>query len=162
EQRNKMQPAAEDHPERPGIEWHSGIPSLFLQTASGKIFPPLFAALVVVSQHHAVGPVPYPVHEAQRHVVESVFVKVILEQDKTSCHPNGFAKEDRRVLRVMQHIHEEADVEGTIRKWQLHAIKGMALDFATRPDQELNALNGDIWPELQNQAGDGAVAASHV
>src|SRR5215467_2676754 len=143
-----MQPAPEDKPKRPGIERHSRNPSLFLQTASGKVFRPLFAALVVVGQHHAVRPIPDPIHEAQGHVVESIFVKVILKQNKTSCDPRGFAKKNRRILRVMQHIYKETYVEGTVRKWQRQAIKGMARDLAAGPNQKLNALNGHIRPAL--------------
>src|SRR5260370_37719590 len=76
--------------------------------------------------------------------------------------PNCLMKQDCRILRVMEHVHTEADVEGTVRKRQRGSVKCTAFDFAFRPHQILDTLNGNVGATLGDDAADGAVAAANI
>lgn len=111
-----MQISPDKKAERCRIQRHLRGPTSLCQPTFGKVLRPLSAVLIVVRQYDPMRPVPHPIHEAQRHIVEDVFVQVIFEQHKGTADPHGFAKQNRRVLRVMEHIHEETNVERGIRK----------------------------------------------
>src|SRR5260370_35873734 len=76
--------------------------------------------------------------------------------------PNCLMKQDCRILRVMEHVHKEADVEGTVRKRKRGSVKCTAFDFAFRPHQILDTLNGNVRATLGDEAADGAVAAANI
>src|SRR5260370_17919167 len=76
--------------------------------------------------------------------------------------PNCLMKQDCRILRVMEHVHKEADVEGTVRKRKRGSVKCTAFDFAFRPHQILDTLNGNVRPTLGDQAADAAVPAANT
>src|SRR5437588_833738 len=157
-----MQPPSHSKTERPGVKRHVGIPTHFSQAARRKISRPFFAALVVIRQRYAVRPVANPVHKTEGEVVENIFINMILEQDETARYANGFAKQNRGVFGVVQNIHEQAHVETSVGIGQRRTVKGTTLDLALRPNQELNAFERDVRPELSNAAGNGAVTTSNV
>src|SRR5260370_14916598 len=76
--------------------------------------------------------------------------------------PNCLMKQDCRILRVMEHVHKEADVEGTVRKRKRGSVKCTAFDFAFRPHQILDTLNGNVRATLGDEAADAAVAAANI
>src|SRR6266700_526674 len=107
-------------------------------------------------------PVAEPIHQSQRYVIHEVFVQMILEQHERTTDPCRFPQQNRRVLRMVQHVHEKADVECAVRKRKRSSIKGMALDFAFRPYQELDTLNRNVRAKLRDQTPDGAVPATNI
>src|SRR5260370_8054942 len=76
--------------------------------------------------------------------------------------PNCLMKQDCRILRVMEHANKEADVEGTVRKRKRGSVKCTAFDFAFRPHQILDTLNGNVRATLGDEAADAAVAAANI
>src|SRR6267143_5285724 len=87
---------------------------------------------------------------------------MILQQHEGTANAHGLAKQDGRILRVMQHIHEQANIERSVRKRQARAVECAALNLAVRPHEKLNSLNGNVWAELRDEAADRAVAATDI
>src|SRR5713101_2465261 len=71
-------------------------------------------------------------------------------------------KQDCRILRVVEHVHKKADVEGTIRKRKRGSVKCAAFDLAFRPHQKLDTLNGNVRAKLGDEAADGSVPTANI
>src|SRR6267378_283486 len=87
---------------------------------------------------------------------------MIFQQHEGTADARGFAKQDGGILRVMQHIHEQAYIERGVRKRQRRAVEAMTCNLAPRPHEKLNTLNGNVWTELRDEAADRAVAATDI
>jgi len=130
--------------------------------ACRETFLPLAEALVVVRQRDAVRAVSNPVHGPQRRVVEGILTQVILQDNVGARNTRGFAKELRNVGGVVEHIHKEACVKGSIRKGELRPIECAAGKPASGPRNHFHAFDGEIGPPLTEQAADRAVAATDI
>ena len=118
-----MEFAAEQHGKRERIERQSGRELRGLKAACREVFLPLAEALVVVGQRDAVRAVSNPVHGAQRRVVERILTQVIFQDNVGARNTRGFAEKLRNVGSVVEHIHKEACVEGSIRKGESRPIE---------------------------------------
>src|SRR5260370_11948653 len=87
---------------------------------------------------------------------------MILDQHKRAADARGLAQQDTRILRVMQHVDEEAHVEQTILKRQRVPVKMAACDFAARSHHELNALERNVRAKLGDETADGPLAATNT
>lgn len=157
-----MQSSSNEQTERRRIQRHLRGPSDLVQPTFRKVLRPFLAALVVVGQHNPMRTIPYPIHEAQCRIIKRVLVQMIFQQHKGTADAHGLAKQDSRVLRVMQHIHEQANIERSIRKWQGRTVEQMTCNLASGPHEKLNSLNGNVWTELRDEASDHAVAATDI
>jgi hypothetical protein len=106
-----MQTATDDDVERGGIKGNARAPESFCQGALRKMLAPLLAALVVVCELNAVRAIPYPIHEAQRYIINKILIKVIFNQDERTRDARGFTQQCRNIARMMEHIHKEANIE---------------------------------------------------
>src|SRR3989449_11167957 len=107
-------------------------------------------------------PVPDPIYETKREIIDCIFIQMILDQHKRAADARGLAQQHAGILRVVQHVHKEAHVEGTILKRQRAPVESTASDFASGPYHELNALAGNAWSKLVGSAAPGAVAAASI
>src|SRR5271154_1643264 len=60
------------------------------KSASSKMRVPLRAALIIVSERHAVRSIANPIHKPQRGMIESVFAEMILQQHIVSADSSSF------------------------------------------------------------------------
>ena len=154
--------AAEQQGEREGIERQSGRELRGLKPACREMFLPLAEALVVVRQRDAVRAVSNPVHGPQRRVVEGILTQVIFQDNVGARNTRGFAKKLRNVGGMVEHIHKEACVKGSIWKGELRPIERAAGKPASGPRNHFHAFDGEIGPPLGEQAADCAVAATDI
>src|SRR6266849_546136 len=62
----------------------------------------------------------------------------------------------------MEDIYKEADVEAGLGKGQCRSVKRTALDLASGPHQELDALDGNVRPQLRDQTADRSITAADI
>src|SRR5216684_6972862 len=157
-----MQSSPNEQTERWRVQRHLRGPTHLLQPTFRKVLRPFFAALIVVRQHHAMRTVAHPIHETQGRIIEKILVQMILQQHEGTADARGLAKQDSRILRVMQHIHEQANLERGVRKRQGRTVERATCNLAARPHEKFNTLNSNVWTELRDKAADRAVATSDI
>src|SRR5258708_36517861 len=87
---------------------------------------------------------------------------MILDQHKRAADARGHPQQHAGILRMVEYVHKEANVEGTVLKRKRGSVKCTAFDFAFRPHQILDTLNGNVGATLGDEAADGAVAAANI
>lgn len=87
---------------------------------------------------------------------------MVLEQDAGARDASGFAKKLGYIRGVVQNIHEQADIEGAVRKRELRAIEAAAWDPAGGARSKFNAFDRDIRPMAGEESGNRAVAAANI
>src|SRR5260370_35319949 len=87
---------------------------------------------------------------------------MILDQHKRAADARGLPQQHAGILRMVEYVHKEANVEGTVLKRKRGSVKCTAFDFAFRPHQILDTLNGNVGATLGDEAADGAVAAANI
>src|SRR6266404_2905780 len=157
-----MQSSSNEQTKRRRVQRHLRGPIDLLQPTFRKVLRPFFAALIVVRQHYAMRTVAHPIHETQRRIIEKVFVQMIFQQHERTADAHGLAKQDGWILRVMQHIHKQANIERSIRKRQGGTVERATCNLATGPHEKLNSLNGNVWAELRDETPYCAVAATDI
>ena len=87
---------------------------------------------------------------------------MILDQYK-SCHdPSTLLEEGLGIIRVMQDIGDDDEIEALIWEWKMMAIKRMHLDEGFLSDQNINSRQPDVMPMLLNSGGKFATATTNI
>src|SRR5260370_37493761 len=87
---------------------------------------------------------------------------MILDQHKRAADARGLPQQHAGILRMVEYVHKEANVEGTVLKRKRGSVKCTAFDFAFRPHQILDTLNGNVGARLVEEADYGAVSAANI
>jgi len=122
---------------------------------------PLVFCPVVVWQRYTKSCVADPVHKAQAQRSGQSFPVVILYQYE-SRHSVGLPQQNGGVIRMVQHIGKEDNVEGTVFEWNASAIKVGDGDVSVRTSEHINSLNryvGSFGPQKRRNQ---AIATAHV
>ena len=85
----------------------------------------------------------------------TVLTEIILPAD-TNYHNTVFGG------RVMQYIDKHDDIETLVRERYRRAIEACYRDLRLLANQDIDTANLSVTPALQDQAGQQAVAASHI
>ncbi len=157
-----MKAAAHEQRKRKRIQRHLGGPLRDGEPAPREARFPFLAAQIVVRQTHAMGTVAHPVHELQRLEVEAVFAEMVFDQHEPPRHAARFPQQDGGIVRVVQHVNKQANVERAIGKRQLGSVERLAPNPALGPWGKLHSLDGNLGAAFGQQISDGAVAAANV
>ena len=152
--------------EEPG-EWRSvqmdgAVGAEEIEAGVAKQFGPLRLREIGVRERDAVRAVADPIHEAEGGVIEGGFGEMVLDEDEARGDAGSFTQERERIEGVVKDVDEEADVEGSIGKWKMAAVEGLAIDGAVGAGCGLDAVDVQLWHGFAQKRGESAIAAADV
>jgi len=87
---------------------------------------------------------------------------MIFYQHGIAGYPRGLAQKLRHVGGMVQNVHQQANLEGAIRKGQMTSVEGPACDTAAGPGRDFDALDRQIRPLFLEKCSDRAVTTADI
>ena len=95
-------------------------------------------------------------------MVERTFGEVVFDEQESSTDAAGVEQEWKRVAGVMQDVHKQAAIEGSVGKRQAHTIEGPAGNGAIGAREHFDAVDLKIRNGFAEERREFAIAATDV
>ncbi len=95
-------------------------------------------------------------------MVEGGLGEVVLDQQKFSADAAGVLQKRKGILGVMQDIHEQAGVEGTVGKGQVIAVEWATGNRTVAAGEDFDSFNVKTWQRVANQRAQSSITAADI
>jgi len=157
-----MQVPAEDGGKRGGIERQIAFCTFHREAEAFVQILPLGTGKIRIRQRDAMRAVAHPIHQAQRPVVERTFSKMVFDEQEFSTDAAGVVQDRKWVAGVVQDVHKQAAIEGTIGKRQVRTIECPAGNGAIATREHFEALDFEFRHRVAKECGESPIAAAYV